>query len=147
MNNHTFLSPPYSKILHYSIEIVFAPPESLKFGNEPIPLSLCFLQDITYALGHGPIPPCRIIVPIDYGPMIGLCTLGPFPYPVEIRAEPTYLGLVGHEGGPGRPLLVLLPLQILPQIGNRINDPYYGLGYGIALPPSILYQPPPGFVN
>ena len=53
--------------------------------------------------------------------MIGLCTLGPFPYPVDPETKPVYLNFGEREGGPDRPRLVRalyisFPILFIPSL-------------------------------
>ena len=50
---------------------------------------------------------------------------------------PAYLSLGGHEGGPIRPHLVLVPLQLLTNIDNLLADPSNGLYPGVELSLSL----------
>ena len=43
--------------------------------------------------------------------------------------------------------LILVPLKILPQIGNTLNDNYDGFGPGVALFTPHLYHYPLGLVD
>ena len=46
--------------------------KSPKLGNSTFPYSLCFLQDISYTLGLGPLSHCHSLGPIECGPPIVL---------------------------------------------------------------------------
>ena len=75
---------------------------------------------------------------------IGLGSLGLLPYALDIGSESAYLGLGGREGSPVHPCLVLVPLQILPQICNILDETSNGLGTSVALYPPYLSHYPLG---
>ena len=89
-----------------------------------------------------PLIPLRGLDPIDGILPIILFPLGPLPYPIDIISMPAYLGLSRRKGGPICPLLVLVPLQLLPQIGNLLDEPSNIIGPGVALSlPCLSHNP------
>ena len=88
-------------------------------------------------------------LPLPLGNVLpaGIGSLGPLPYPIDIRGEPAYISLGGREGGPGRSRLILVPLHLLTQIGNLLADPSIGIGPGFALSLPRLSRHPLGLVN
>ena len=78
---------------------------------------------------------------------VSLGTLGLLPYPLDIRGEPAYLRLGRHKGGPDRNRLILVPLQLLPYIGNLLTDPSNGLVLGFELYIPGLYHHPLGLID
>ena len=80
-------------------------------------------------------------------PPIKIVPLGPLHYPINIGGEPAYLGLGRRKGVPGRPRLVLVPLQIFPYISNLLTKPSGDLVPGIILSLPHLSHHPLGLVN
>ena len=69
-----------------------------ELADDTTPSSLCLIQDISYHLYLGPLPPCRGRIPINGRPPIRPGPFGPFPYPIDIGSKPVYFGLGGREG-------------------------------------------------
>ena len=117
------------------IEFFLRPQEYLHLGDDPGPLSLCPTRIPRNISDSAP----SIFLPSMASDLyteafqLASAPLGPFPYPVNIGEEPTYLGLGGHEGGPGHHFPVLVPLHILPHIVNIFDEPFYGLRPGIDI--------------